>query len=61
MYFLIHSERRGAALLREAPALAAALVVAELFYKFHSFSLECISFLGTWYLLGALQRLAARR
>jgi hypothetical protein len=25
-----------------------ALVVTEMFYKFHSFSLECIAFLATW-------------
>jgi hypothetical protein len=24
-------------------------VVAELFYKFHSFTLECLAFLATWY------------
>lgn len=26
----------------------AAFLVAEFFYKFHSFSLECIAFLATW-------------
>ena len=26
----------------------AAFLVAELFYKFHSFTLECIAFLATW-------------
>lgn len=33
------------------PALAASMVIAEVFYKFHSFTLECLAFLGTWYLL----------
>lgn len=28
---------------------AAAIVVAELFYKFHSFVLESLAFLATWY------------
>ena len=28
-----------------------ALVVTEMFYKFHSFSLECMAFLATWLLL----------
>ena len=32
----------------EAPAFALALLVAELLYKFHSFSLECLCFLATW-------------
>jgi hypothetical protein len=27
------------------------LVIAELFYKFHSFTLECLAFLATWYVL----------
>jgi hypothetical protein len=33
------------------PALAASMIIAELFYKFHSFTLECLAFLGTWYVL----------
>ncbi len=31
-----------------------ALVVTEMFYKFHSFSLECMAFLATWLLLDVL-------
>jgi hypothetical protein len=31
-----------------------ALVVTEMFYKFHSFSLECIAFLATWLLFDVL-------
>jgi hypothetical protein len=38
--------RRG--VLVEAPSLAVSVVCAELFYKFHSFSLECMAFLATW-------------
>jgi hypothetical protein len=29
-------------------SFAPALIVSELFYKFHSFTLECIAFLATW-------------
>ncbi len=36
---------------KEAPYLGLSLVGAELFYKFHSFILESIAFLVTWYLL----------
>ncbi|MBL8350725.1 MAG: hypothetical protein JNL87_10455 [Burkholderiaceae bacterium] len=32
----------------QLPALLMAWLVAELFYKFHSFSLECAAFLVTW-------------
>jgi len=33
----------------QAPALLASFVIAELFYKFHSFTLECLAFLATWF------------
>ena len=38
-------------LLEQLPVLVASLLIAEFFYKFHSFTLECIAFLATWYLL----------
>jgi hypothetical protein len=41
-------------LVEQLPALAAAWLVAELFYKFHSFSLECAAFLATWFVFDAL-------
>jgi hypothetical protein len=34
--------------LRYAPPFAIALVTAELFFKFHSFTLECLAFLALW-------------
>lgn len=37
----------------QLPALALAWLLAELFYKFHSFSLECAAFLATWAVLDA--------
>jgi hypothetical protein len=46
--------------LEQAPILAASLVIAELFYKFHSFTLECIAFLATWYVLDALVKFVRR-
>jgi hypothetical protein len=42
----------------QVPALALAWLIAEIFYKFHSFTLECGAFLATWFALDALiQRL----
>lgn len=32
------------------PSAAIAIVIAEVFYKFHSFTLESLAFLATWYL-----------
>lgn len=45
----------------EAPAFAVAFVVAELFYKFHSFTLECLAFLATWYAFGLCRDLLSGR
>lgn len=47
-------------LLEQVPALGAALVIAELFYKFHSFALECVAFLATWYVADGLLRTVLR-
>jgi hypothetical protein len=46
-------------LLQQAPVLVLSLMIAELFYKFHSFTLECAAFLGTWYLLDAAIKFAS--
>ena len=35
----------------QAPALLIAFVIAELFYKWKSFALECLGFLVTWFVL----------
>jgi hypothetical protein len=52
-------------LVREAPPLAVSFLIAELFYKFGSFGLECVAFLATWYALSwaqaALSRLGGSR
>ncbi len=41
-------------LRQEAPLLAAAFAIAEVFYKFGSFAIECLAFLVTWYALSFL-------
>ena len=46
---------------REALPLGASLVTAELFYKFHSFLLESIAFLATWFVLDAAWAFVMRR
>ena len=54
MYTLIRHVGLRQALVREAPAATAALILAEVFYKFHSFTLECLAFGATWVALSAL-------
>jgi hypothetical protein len=53
MYTLIRALPWNCILNEQLPALSLAWVIAELFYKFHSFSLECAAFLLTWYVLDA--------
>jgi hypothetical protein len=37
----------------ELPAIGLAWLIAETFYKFHSFTLECLAFLATWFVIDA--------
>jgi hypothetical protein len=60
MYALVRRLDTRAVAVREAATFATALVIAELFYKFHSFSLECLAFLATWTALSALLDLGGR-
>lgn len=54
MYQMIRSYGLLSSLKKEAPAATTSLVIAELFFKFHSFVLECVAFLATWYVLSWL-------
>jgi hypothetical protein len=61
MYTLIRSLPLRQLLAEQVPALGLSFIIAELFYKFHSFTLECVAFLGTWYVLdAAINQLSAR-
>lgn len=51
MYYLTKSGSLRLA-AQEAPPLGCALLIAEMFYRFHSFTLECFAFLATWYVFG---------
>ena len=48
MFNLVRSVPVKTLLIEQMPAFLAAFVIAEVFYKFHSFSLECLAFLATW-------------
>lgn len=45
----------------QIPAIAPAWLIAELFYKFHSFTLECLAFLATWFVIDMAIQLTLRR
>lgn len=60
MFSLIYDLGPKAAARRELVPFAAAFGIAELFYKFGSFSLELVAFIATWIVLSGAQRLIVR-
>ncbi|HXD99544.1 MAG TPA: hypothetical protein VN646_23520 [Candidatus Acidoferrum sp.] len=53
MYSLVRIMPVARLLREQVPAFLLAFVVAELFYKFHSFTLETLAFLATWGVIDA--------
>jgi hypothetical protein len=53
MYTLVRELTLSRLVKEQLPTLVASFIIAELFYKFHSFSLEAAAFLITWYVLDA--------
>ncbi|HEX6367563.1 MAG TPA: hypothetical protein VF006_01445 [Longimicrobium sp.] len=51
MYTLARLVHPRQLVMEQAATFGTALVVAEFFYKFHSFTLECLAFLATWAVL----------
>ena len=60
MYTLIRSIPIRHLPMEQLPVVGASLLIAELFYKFGSFTLECVAFFSTWYVLDAGVNLASR-
>ena len=61
VYELVHRSGVRTLLAREAVPFTIALILAECFYKFHSFTLEALAFLLTWYALGWAANRIVRR
>jgi len=51
MYQLLSSIGTSAIFFRQLPILILSFGIANLFYKFGSFGLECLAFLATWFVL----------
>jgi hypothetical protein len=51
MYQLIRRQSLKGITFETLPPLIASLLVAEFFYKWHSFTLECAGFLATWFVM----------
>jgi hypothetical protein len=60
MFSLIKDLGIRVALKQEAVPFVAAFAIAEFFYKFKSFTLECLAFLATWFVLSFLLSLVLR-
>jgi len=60
MYTLIRLIPLRQLLLEQLPALAVSFVIAETFYKFHSFAVECVAFLLTWYAVDGIFQFVRR-
>lgn len=61
MFELLRAISKQEVLKHQLPSLGASWLLAELFYKFGSFSLELLAFLATWFVLDALLHLVAPR
>jgi hypothetical protein len=61
MYTLLNKIGWSTFLAYEGPALLLSWILAELFYKFGSFTLETGAFLITWYGVGFLLRKLFRK
>ena len=61
MYTLFRSVSSSRLAREQLPALAASFLIAETFYKFHSFTLECLAFLATWFVIDAVVSIIAAR
>ncbi len=54
MYTYFRSQGFRTFMLAEAPYFFIAFLIANFFYKFHSFGLELIGFMVTWYVISAV-------
>ena len=60
MYTLVRSITLRDLVLAQAPALLISMAIAEMFYKFHSFTLETMAFLGNWFVVDGAISLGSR-
>jgi hypothetical protein len=57
MFSLIKDLGLRLAMKQEAVPFLIAFAIAEFFFKFKSFALECIAFLAVWFVLSFIQSL----
>ncbi len=60
MYTLIRSLPLNRLVSEQLPTFVVSFAIAETFYKFHSFTLECGAFLLTWFVFDGLIQIGLR-
>jgi hypothetical protein len=60
MYSLIKSLTLRSFVIEQLPVLLLSFIIAEIFFKFHSFTLEALAFLATWFVLDWIVQSARR-
>lgn len=60
MYAFVRGLKWQQGMLVEGSAFLTSLVIAEFFYKWHSFTLECLGFLTTWFVVSGVFAAATR-
>lgn len=60
MFSLVKNLGVQVALKQEAVPFVVAFLIAEFLFKFKSFTLECLAFLATWFVLSFVQSLIFR-
>ena len=60
MYQLFKALSTKDIVFTQFPVFALSLGIAELFYKFHSFVLESLAFLATWFVLDMIVSLSVK-
>lgn len=61
MFSLVKDLGVQVALKQEALPFVIAFLIAEVLFKFKSFTLECLAFLATWFVLSFIQSLVFGR
>jgi len=61
MFSLVKDLGVQVALKQEALPFVIAFLIAEVLFKFKSFTLECLAFLATWFVLSFIQSLVSGR
>lgn len=61
LYTFLHNSNVRRLAVEQLPVFLISLTLAEFFFKFHSFTLECFAFLATWYVMDLAFAMVRRR